>query len=181
MTRLRTAALAMVALLAVPVAAAYAIDAERLRALGLGGYSKNESPPAFTTRIAGGGRVSLSELRGKVVLVTFWATWCLECRDEMAMFEQLHRELGTAGLVIVGVNVREAAGPIVEYARTHGLCFPLALDQDGKVGAAYGVVALPTTFLIGRDGRAVARAIGSRAWSSESARSLLRALLAEAS
>ena len=172
------AVLASVLVLAAPVTAQTA-DGERLRALGLGGYAKNERPPGFTALTAEGGRLSLSGLQGKVVLLTFWATWCQPCRDEMPLFERLHRDLGRDGLVVVGVNAREDVAPIAEFARALDLSFPLAVDPDGKVGAAYGVVGLPTTFVIGRDGRAVARAVGVRAWGSDAARALLRALLAE--
>lgn len=172
------AALASVVVLATP-AAAQNEHAERLRALGLAGYGRNDAAPAFSTVMADGRRLSLSALRGKVVLLTFWATWCPPCRDEMAVFERLHRDLGTSGLVVVGVNAREDPEPIVDYARANNLSFALAVDPDGKVGAAYGVVALPTTFVIARNGRPVARGVGARAWGSDSARGLLRALLAE--
>lgn len=171
-----SAVLAGLVLLAAP---AIAQTEDGLRALGLAGYTKNERPPGFTALTAEGRPLSMSGLRGKVVLLTFWATWCQPCRDEMPMFERLHRDLGDLGLVVVGVNAREDAAPILEYARAHDLSFVLAVDPDGKVGAAYGVVALPTTFVIARDGRAVARAIGARAWGSDSARMLLRRLLAE--
>ena len=79
-------------------------DAASLRALGLGGYAPKERPPGFTALTTEGGRLSLSGLRGKVVLLTFWATWCQPCRDEMPLFERLHRDLGREGLVVVGVN-----------------------------------------------------------------------------
>ena len=160
-------------------AAAQGDHAERLRALGLAGYGRNESAPAFSAVMADGRRLSLAALRGKVVLLTFWATWCQPCRDEMPLFERLHRDLGGRGLVVLGVNAREDPAPIVEFARALDLSFPLAVDPDGKVGAAYGVVGLPTTFLIGRDGRAVGRTVGVRAWGSDAARALIRALLAE--
>jgi peroxiredoxin len=173
------AVLASLALLAPPGAAAQSPHAERLRALGLTGYGKQESPPAFSALIADGGRVSLAGLRGKVVLLTFWATWCPPCREEMSAFERLHRDLAAAGLVVLGVNAREDAEPIVEYARTNAVSFPLAIDPDGKVNTAYGIVALPTTFVIARNGRAVGRAVGARAWDSDSARALIRALLEE--
>ena len=169
-------ALAGVLLLATPLNAQPA-GADRLRALGLAGYGANERAPGFAAVTAEGHRVSLAALRGKVVLLTFWASWCPPCREEMAAFEGLHRELGGTGLVVIGVNAREDPTSIADYARAQNVSFPLAVDEDGKVGTAYGVVALPTTFLIARDGRAIARAVGSRAWGSEPARALIRGLL----
>lgn len=173
-----SAALAAVIAFAMP-AAAQGSDAERLRALGIMGYGHKERAPAFSVLTPEGHRLSLTALRGKVVVLTFWTTWCPPCSEQMPVLEQLHRDLSGAGLVVVGVNAREDAAPIADYAREHALSFPLGLDPDGKVGAAYGVVAFPTTFVIARDGRSVARAVGPRPWRSDAVLSLIRALLAE--
>ncbi len=97
----------------------------------------------------------------------------------MPLFEQLHREFAAQGLSVVGINAREGTAAIRGYAKELGLTFPLVLDPRGEINAAYGVIGLPTTFLIGRDGRAVALAIGPREWGSEQARTLIRTLLAE--
>lgn len=142
-------------------------------------YPPGAKPPEFNGATADGRRMSLVSLRGKVVLLNFWATWCQECRPEMPLFEQLHREFAAQGLSVVGINAREGTAAIRGYAKELGLTFPLVLDPRGEINAAYGVIGLPTTFLIGRDGRAVALAIGPREWGSEQARTLIRTLLAE--
>ncbi len=111
--------------------------------------------------------------------MNFWATWCPECRQEMPVLERLHRELVPQGLGIVGVNARKKKKAVSRYVKELGLTFPVMLDPDGKISALYGVVGLPATFLVGRDGRAVAFAIGPREWGSAPARALLDALLAE--
>ena len=95
------------------------------------------------------------------------------------MFERLHREFGAQGLSVVGINAREGATAVRVYAKELGLTFPLILDPRGTINAAYGVIGLPTTFLIGRDGRPIALAIGPREWNGEPARALIQALLAE--
>ena len=136
-------------------------------------------PPDFSGLTADGQKVSLAGLSGRVVLLNFWATWCLECRPEMPMFERLHREFSAQGLAVVGINAREGTATIREYAKELGLTFPLISDPKGTINAAYGVIGLPTTFLIGRSGRAVALAIGPREWSAKPARALIQALLAE--
>jgi len=169
--------LALVTILATPAAGQQ--DTDLLRALDLGGYQPGERPPEFIGRTVDGKRLSLAGLRGRVVLVTFWATWCPPCREEMSLLESLHRGLATEGLAVVGVNVREEGAAILEYAGALGLTFPLFLDPQGEIQSAYGVIGLPTTFLIARDGRAVARAIGSRDWGGPQARALIRALLME--
>ena len=150
-----------------------------LEALKLAGYPPGEKPPEFSARTLEGQTVALAGLRGRVVLLNFWATWCQECRPEMPVFEQLHRDLAAQGLAILGINVREGTEAIRGYAKELGLTFPLVLDPKGEITALYGVIGLPTTFLIGRDGRAVARAIGSREWAAGPGRVLIQALLAE--
>ena len=152
---------------------------ELLKALNLSGYPSVMQPPDFSGLTADGQKVSLAGLRGRVALLNFWATWCLECRPEMPMFERLHREFSAQGLAVVGVNAREGTATIREYAKELGLTFPLILDPKGAINAAYGVIGLPTTFLIGRDGRPVALAIGPREWASTPARAIIQALLAE--
>jgi peroxiredoxin len=150
-----------------------------LKTLDLAGYPPGERPPQFSGRTPEGQTVSLTGLRGRVILLTFWATWCPPCKEEMPVFEQLHRDFAAQGLTVLGVNVREGIPAIQGYAKDLGLTFPLVLDPKGKIQALYGVIGLPTAFLIGRDGRAAARAVGPREWGSAEARALIQALLAE--
>ena len=152
---------------------------ELLQKLNLTAYSRSTIPPEFKGRMADGREASLASHRGKVVLLNFWATWCLECRPEMPAFERLHREFSAQGLAVMGINAREGTATIREYAKERGLTFPLILDPSGKINITYGVIGLPTTFLIARDGRAVALAIGPREWSGKLARAVIQALLAE--
>jgi peroxiredoxin len=85
----------------------------------------------------------------------------------------------TSSARLVGINAREDAPAVVDYARALRLTFSLLLDERGIVSASYGVVGLPTSFLIARDGRAIARAIGAREWTSDPGRALIGALLAD--
>jgi peroxiredoxin len=152
---------------------------ELLKPLKLSGYPSSMRPPDFKAPTVDGKQASLHSLRGRVVLLNFWATWCQECRQEMPMFERLHREFAAQGLSVIGINAREGTAVVGEYSKELGLTFPLVLDSRGEINAAYGVIGLPTTFLIGRDGRAVALAVGPREWKSVPARALIRTLLAE--
>ena len=165
-------------MLALPVASE-PLRKGMLEALSLSGYPAHMNPPQFRSRTANGQMVSLSDLRGRVVLLTFWASWCQECRPEMPAFEQLHRDFTALGLTVLGVNVREGTQAIESYARELGLTFPLVLDSNGEIRRSYGVIGLPTTFLIGRDGRTVALAVGPREWSSVPARAIIQVLLTE--
>jgi peroxiredoxin len=153
---------------------------ETLReALNLSSYPSDTQPPAFASHTATGQPVSLDALHGRVVLLTFWATWCAECRPEMPLFERLHRDFAAQGLTVLGVNFREDKQAIEAYAKALDLTFSLVLDSHGTITRSYGVIGLPTTILIGRDGRPAALAVGPRDWGSEPARSLMQALLAE--
>ena len=150
-----------------------------LERLDLVEYRAGTNPPDFTGATSDARQLSLSDLRGSVVVVNFWASWCRECRPEMPVLQSLHRELASRGLAIVGINAREGPRAVARYAEELGLTFPLVLDPAGKINDLYGVIGLPTTFVLARDGRAVAFAVGPRAWGSPPARALLETLLAE--
>ena len=83
------------------------------------------------------------------------------------------------GLTVLGINFREGSQTIQQYAEKLDLTFPLLLDPKGEIISAYLVIGLPTTVMVGRDGRSVASAVGSRVWSSAGARTIIQALLAE--
>ena len=148
-------------------------------ALNLNPYAAGVKPPEFSARTLQDATLSVGGFRGKVLILNFWASWCAECRPEMPVLERLHRELAPRGLAIVGVNAREGTEAIRRYARELALTFPIVLDPGGRINALYGVIGLPTTFVVGRDGRAVALAIGPREWTSPPARAMIQALLAE--
>ena len=169
----------LVAWVAGPASAESPEMASLLKPLDLRGYSAGTTPPSFAGRTLEARPISMADLRGKVLVVNFWASWCLECRPEMPTLERLHRELAPRGLAVVGINAREEKEAVRRYAKDLDLTFPLVLDQDGKINVAYGVVGLPTTFVIGRDGRAVGLAVGPRQWESAPARALIASLLAE--
>jgi thiol-disulfide isomerase/thioredoxin len=169
----------LVAILATAASADEPALAALLKTLDLSGYTTRTAPPQFRGSTLGARQLSLTEYRGAVIVLNFWATWCLECRPEMPVLERLHREFSSRGLAIIGVNARENKEAARGYAKELGLTFPLVLDRDGKINARYGVIGLPTTFVVGRDGRAIAFAIGPREWGSAPARALIAALLAE--
>lgn len=108
--------------------------------------------PDFTLATADGGSVSLAELRGKVVVLNFWATWCPPCRVEMPALDQLQRDLGGQGVVVLAVNQLEDAPKVAGFMRDNGLAMSAALDLTGEVNRAYGVRGLPTTYFVDREG-----------------------------
>lgn len=134
--------------------------------------------PEFELRDLAGQPVRLRDLRGRVVLVNFWATWCVPCREEMPALEALSRELGPRGLTVVGVNFKESRAEVEAFVREHGLGFPMVLDADGRTSQLYQVFALPATFVVDRQGALVGTVLGIRDWVGPGARAYLGRLLA---
>lgn len=113
--------------------------------------------PDFTLGDLSGAPVRLSGLRGQVVLVNIWATWCPPCRAEMPAIAAVYRQYAAQGFTVLAVNQREEPAAVAAYLQQQGLSFPALLDRDGAVSAAYRAGVLPTTFFIDR--RGVIRAI----------------------
>ncbi len=110
--------------------------------------------PDFTLTSTDGETFSLSALRGRPVILNFWATWCPPCRAEMPAFEEAWQRYKADGVLILGVNQGESKSAVERFARQEvGTTFPLLLDQTTEVGAIYAVRALPTTVFIDADGR----------------------------
>jgi peroxiredoxin len=140
-----------------------------------------ERPPAFSLARVDGGRTSLAEHRGKVVLVYFWATWCGYCRKELPFaIERVVRERQGQPFTVLAVNIEEPRDLVAAYVKGAGVTSPVLLDRDGAVARKYRVRGTPTTFVIGRDGRLVAWAAGTRDWDGKAGRALLDTLVAAA-
>jgi cytochrome c biogenesis protein CcmG, thiol:disulfide interchange protein DsbE len=108
--------------------------------------------PDFGLTNLDGQDVRLSDLRGRVVLINFWATWCGPCRIEMPHFEKKHQALESQGLTVLAVNLDEAASDVSAFADELSLTFPILLDPGGAVNTLYRVRGYPTTFFVNRDG-----------------------------
>ena len=108
--------------------------------------------PDFRLARLGGGELRLSDLRGRVVLLNFWATWCAPCRQEMPEFVRVYAAMHEQGLEIVAVDLQEAPGPVQSFADEFGMRFPTLFDRSGQVARTYRVNQLPVTLLIDRDG-----------------------------
>lgn len=110
--------------------------------------------PDFTLELLGGGQTTLFNLRGKVVLVNFWATWCPPCRAEMPAIEKVYRSFKPLGLEVLAVNLtdQDSEAAVAAFIRELGLTFPIPLDRSGEVSARYTLRGLPSSFFIDRQG-----------------------------
>lgn len=136
--------------------------ARRPESEGAGIFKKSTPAPDFTLeRLDGGGNMRLSDLRGKAVLLNFWATWCGPCKIETPWLVELQKQYGAQGLQVVGVAMDDSGREDIEkFAKEMGVNYPVLLGKEA-VGEAYGgVPALPESFFIGRDGKIVDRIIG---------------------
>lgn len=125
------------------------------------------SAPDFALNDITGKKVNLSEFRGKVVLLNFWATWCGPCKAEMPSLNNLYNEYKDKGFVVLAVSVDTSEKPVKSFAREHKLAFPVLLDKDKAVSFdEYAVLGLPTTFLIDKTGIVIEKIIGEREWDS---------------
>ena len=110
--------------------------------------------PDFTLRTMGGGpNLKLSEQRGRVVLVNFWATWCGPCRQEMPHLNRLYEKYRGSGLVLLGVNIDDDTRTAADVAAKLHVAFPVLLDTDKKVSRLYDMSTMPSTVVIDREGR----------------------------
>ncbi|MHB2154613.1 TlpA family protein disulfide reductase [Calditrichota bacterium GD2] len=122
--------------------------------------------PAFTLNDLNGNEVSLSDFKGKVVFVNFWATWCPPCRKEIPAFIELIDKYGDDGFVILGVAVDprefQNVDKVKPFAKEMGINYPVVYDTKGVSQLYGGIRSIPTTFVINREGKVVGRIVGSR-------------------
>lgn len=128
---------------------------------------RGAAAPDFTlpTLADPGAEVSLAGLRGHVVLVNFWATWCKPCEDEMPSMEQLYRRLAPKGFELIAVSVDEETAPVAEFQRRLSITFPIALDPQQATSRLYQTTGFPESLLVDRNGIIVERYVGPRDWS----------------
>ncbi len=108
---------------------------------------------------------TMSQLRGKVTVVNFWATWCPECVKEMPGMVEAHRKYAPRGYEMIAVAVKDHPNRVADFAQKHALPFKVALDLNGEVSRHFGKVRItPTTFVIDKKGRMIRRFVGEPDW-----------------
>ncbi len=152
---------------------------DSLGALKLARFAPGTDAPAFTLKSLDGQVVASRALSGKVVLLNFWATWCVPCREEMPALERLRKSVDPNEFALIAITADIRPKEIRAFFKELGLGFPTLLDEDQDVSMAYRVRGLPMTFLIGKDGKLVAWAAGPRNWDSPEMAALIRTLTAQ--
>ncbi len=157
----RTATLLLVAVLVVSVATALAMglrrDPKDIRSATVG-----KPAPAFDLeRLDGQGRIRLADYAGRVVVVNFWASWCVPCREENPALAATWERYRSSGVVLVGVVYQDSREAAREYTTQFGNIWPSLLDEGGRTAIAYGIFGIPETFFIRADGVIAGRHVGA--------------------
>ena len=133
--------------------------------------------PDFALKSSSGKNLKLSEHRGEVVMINFWATWCGPCRQELPLLNRLHEQYRKTGFTLLGVNIDDRQDAAQDMAKKLGITFPVLFDTDKRVSRLYDVNAMPSTVLIDRDGKVRYIHLGYRAGYETSYESQIRELL----
>ena len=116
------------------------------------GFEAGDPAPVFQFQTSEGQLASLSDFRGKVVLVNFWAYWCVPCVSEMPFLQQVYDKWQEKGLVLLAIHVGESAEEATSFMEEYNLSFPVLMDTEGIAAIQYGAASIPTTFLIDEEG-----------------------------
>jgi thiol-disulfide isomerase/thioredoxin len=133
---------------------------DQLKQAGFAVASKPFVPEDFTLGSLDGSRQSLSSFKGKVVFLSFWATWCGPCKEELPSIQALYGKLSGKGFVVLAVDLGENTSKVSQFVKEHNLTFPILLDTDSAVGATFGTSSIPTNYILDRSGRIIARIVG---------------------
>ena len=121
----------------------------------LGGGRTPPAPQFALSRLDAPGKLKLASLRGKVVVLNFWASWCAPCKSEAPRLEAAWQRYRDRGVVVVGVDGQDFSGDARRFMRKHGITYPNVHDGPGDIGTKYGVTGFPETYFVDRRGRLV--------------------------
>lgn len=160
--------------------AAVAAGALAVTSLGITSAGAGASmAPSFALPSRSGDTVSLAQLKGKVVMLNFWASWCGPCRQEMPLLEQMHKRYSALGFTLVGVNVDANSKDAEDWLSKTPVSFPVLFDRESKVSKLYDVSAMPSTVFIDRQGNVRYLHRGYKAGDEGEYLNQIRALLKE--
>ena len=159
----RIAAFGVIGVMVAAVSALLAIGLlDRESVTGRSGVTRVGKPAEpFTLSLFDGGEFVLAEQRGRPVVINFWASWCPPCREEALHLESVWRLYGEVDVAFVGVNIQDTEEEAAAYLAEFGVTYPNGMDVDGRITVDYGVIGLPVTFFVDRDGTVRRRWVGS--------------------
>ena len=123
--------------------------------------ASGDAAPDFTVTDINGHKLSLSDYRGKVVLLDFWATWCTPCREEIPHFVEMQEKYGPQGFQVVGISMDDDAKPVREFYQKFKINYPVAVGDDKLAQSFGGVLGLPVNLVLDRQGRIVKKYLGA--------------------
>jgi peroxiredoxin len=129
-----------------------------------GPVKMGERAPGFTLAQLPSGNLSLSQYKGQVVVLNFWATWCPPCVGETPSLEKFATQMKPEGVTVLGVSVDENENQLKKFIQYYHLSYPVARDPGAVLANSYGTYKLPETYIIGRDGRVADKIIGATNW-----------------
>jgi thiol-disulfide isomerase/thioredoxin len=139
---------------------------------------KSPAPDVSVVSLANGSTLKLSDLKGKVVLLNFWATWCPPCREEIPSMMKLHSFMAGKPFQLVTISIDEGGKQVIEsFFKQTGFSLPTYLDESGASSKSYGITGVPETFIIDKQGIVVKKVIGGLAWNSPEVVSFLEGLM----
>jgi peroxiredoxin len=148
------------------------------RALDLIKPNRQQQAKEFKVTALDGGRLSLADLKGKVVFLNLWATWCGPCKEEMPAMERLWQRYRGQGLVVIALSMDSGGAKIVKpYIEQAKYTYPVGLDPKMEIAQLYGAHSVPSTFIIDRNGALRAIALGPRVWDGRASFAFFDALL----
>jgi peroxiredoxin len=149
-------------------------------AVGLEPPRIGKPAPDFALNDINGKKVTLSEYKGNVIILNFWATFCGPCKEEMPSLNNLFLAFKKDGLIVLAVSTDDSEKPVQSFIKAKGLAFPVLLDKDQQVFFdRYAVLGLPTTFIIDRDGIIREKILGDRPWDAPEMKAKIGALLSK--
>ena len=128
---------------------------KKIEGVKIGEPARDFSLPDQTGKV-----YSLAGNKGSVVLIRFWADWCPNCKEEMPRIDGVYRNLKDKGFVVLGVNVKQGEEAVSAFVKEYKISFPTPMDKDATVAKIYGVVGLPTTFIVDKDGKIREKVMG---------------------
>jgi len=138
--------------------------------------SVNALPVEVRLMDLNGRSVRISDYRGKIVFLNFWTTWCFDCRIEMPHMEKLHQRFKDKDFAMVTINLQESAAQVKQFFKKFKLTFTALLDSDGEVGAHFKITAIPSTFILNKEGIIIGKVMGPREWGGKRAFALFEHL-----